>query len=105
MVRTLLRTCMRNYFRVCVRVSSSRNSTFALSSISSSLGFRALFCGRKRSLADGWNAHLARLKNKEVLDILNRAGALGFDPLGEVVTSALSGQLILYDRSTVKHFR
>ena len=60
----------------------------------------------QRSLADGWNAHrLTRLKNKEVLDILNRAGALGFEPLGEVVTSALSGQLILYDRSTVKHFR
>ncbi|KAJ1469515.1 CG-1 domain-containing protein [Baffinella frigidus] len=45
------------------------------------------------------------LKNKEVLDILNRAGALGFKPLEEVVTSPLSGQLILYDRSTVKHFR
>ena len=46
-----------------------------------------------------------RLKNKEVLDVLQRFHVLGLESSPQVQTRPQSGQLLLYDRAVVKHFR
>lgn len=46
-----------------------------------------------------------RLKNKEVLDVLQRFRDLGLESSPSVQTEPQSGQLFLYDRAVVKHFR
>jgi hypothetical protein len=46
-----------------------------------------------------------RLKNKEVLEVLQRFQVLGLESSPQVQTQPQSGQLLLYDRAVVKHFR
>ena len=46
-----------------------------------------------------------RLKNKEVLEMLQRFHVLGLATSPQVQTKPESGQLVVYDRSVVKHFR
>jgi hypothetical protein len=46
-----------------------------------------------------------RLKNKEVLDVLQRFQELGLESSPEVQSQPQSGQLLLYDRAVVKYFR
>eukprot|EP00291_Cryptomonas_curvata_P018931 CAMPEP_0172170210 /NCGR_PEP_ID=MMETSP1050-20130122/11136_1 /TAXON_ID=233186 /ORGANISM="Cryptomonas curvata, Strain CCAP979/52" /LENGTH=97 /DNA_ID=CAMNT_0012841357 /DNA_START=78 /DNA_END=368 /DNA_ORIENTATION=- len=45
------------------------------------------------------------LKNREVLHILSCAGQLSLHSSPEVVQRPASGQLVLYDRGAVRHFR
>ena len=46
-----------------------------------------------------------RLKNTEVLEVLQRFQVLGLESSPQVQTQPQSGQLLPYDRAVVKHFR
>ena len=49
--------------------------------------------------------HADRLKNREVLEVLQHFRMLGLETSPQVQTRAESGQLVVYDRAEVKHFR